>query len=101
MNKDFKNLIMAELKSIEEKGLMKEERVISSKQGREITVKGKKYLNFCSNNYLGLGGRKELIAAGKKALDKWGFGLSSVRFICGTLEVHKELEKKIASFLGY
>ena len=101
MNNNFKKIIESELASIKEKGLFKEERVIDSKQGREIIVGGKKYLNFCSNNYLGLSGRKELISAGKKALDKWGFGLSSVRFICGTLKIHKELEKKIAKFMGY
>jgi glycine C-acetyltransferase len=101
MNQEFKNIIEGELASIKEKGLFKEERIIGSKQGREITVNGKKYLNFCANNYLGLAGSKELVAAGKKALDKWGFGLSSVRFICGTQKIHKELEKKIAGFLGY
>ena len=101
MNKDFRKIIEAQLADIKEKGLFKEERIISSKQGRESTVGKKKYLNFCANNYLGLSGRKELIDAGKKALDKWGFGLSSVRFICGTQEVHKELEKKIANFMGY
>src|SRR3989344_596071 len=101
MNQEFQKIIESELADIKEKGLFKEERIISSKQGREITVGKKKYLNFCANNYLGLSGRKELIDAGKKALDKWGFGLSSVRFICGTQEVHKELEKKIANFMGY
>lgn len=101
MQKEFKKIIETELASIQEKGLFKEERIINSKQGREITVGNKKYLNFCSNNYLGLSGKKELIAAGKKALDKWGFGLSSVRFICGTLQIHKDLEKKLATFMGY
>ncbi len=109
MNKQFKKIIAEQLDQIKEKGLFKEERIISSKQGREITVGNpsrrsgqvKKYLNFCANNYLGLSGRKELVDAGKKALDKWGFGLSSVRFICGTQEIHKELEKKIANFMGY
>ncbi len=101
MNQPFKKIIESQLAGIKEKGLFKEERVIGSKQGREITVGKKKYLNFCSNNYLGLSGSKELINAGKKALDKWGFGLSSVRFICGTQEIHKELEKKIANFMGY
>ena len=101
MNQEFQKIIETELALIKEKGLFKEERIISSKQGREITVGKKKYLNFCANNYLGLSGRKELIDEGKKALDKWVFGLSSVRFICGTQEVHKELEKKIANFMGY
>ena len=101
MNEDFKKVIETQLSAIKEKGLFKEERIISSKQGRKITVNGKEYLNFCANNYLGLSGSEELITEGKKALDKWGFGLSSVRFICGTLEIHKELEKKIAEFMGY
>ena len=101
MNKEFKKIIENELELIKEKGLFKEERVIGSQQGREIVVDGKKYLNFCSNNYLGLSGSDQLVLEGKKALEKWGFGLSSVRFICGTLEIHKELEKKIADFLGY
>lgn len=101
MNKGFAKIIDSELNSIREKGLFKEERVLSSRQGREIKVGGKKYLNFCANNYLGLAGRQELVNAGKKALEKWGFGLSSVRFICGTQEIHKDLEKKIAKFMGY
>lgn len=101
MNKSFEKIINTELKSIKGKGLFKEERIIGSKQGREIVVGGKKYLNFCSNNYLGLSGREELVLEGKKALDKWGFGLSSVRFICGTTKIHKELEKKTSDFMGY
>lgn len=101
MNKSFQKIIESELKYIKEKGLLKEERVLSSRQGREIKVGGKRYLNFCANNYLGLAGRQELVNVGKKALEKWGFGLSSVRFICGTQEIHKELEKKIANFMGY
>ncbi len=101
MNKEFEKIIAKELDSIKERGLYKEERIIGSKQGREILVNGKKYLNFCANNYLGLSGTKELINAGKKTLEKWGFGLSSVRFICGTQQIHKDLEKKIAQFMGY
>ena len=101
MHKKFNDIIATELAAIREKGLFKDERVISSKQGREILVGRQKYLNFCANNYLGLAGSKELISAGKKALEKWGFGLSSVRFICGTQEIHKELEKKVAKFMGY
>ena len=101
MNQKLKHIIETELENIREKGLFKEERIIASRQGREIIVGKKKYLNFCSNNYLGLAGRKELIAAGKKALEKWGFGLASVRFICGTQQVHKQLEQKIAAFLGF
>ena len=101
MNTKFRELIKKELNLIKEKGLFKKESILNSRQGREIIVGGKRYLNFCSNNYLGLSGREELVRAGKKAFEKWGFGLSSVRFICGTLEIHKELEKKISSFMGY
>lgn len=97
----LKELIQKELESIKSEGLYKTERVISSSQSREIVSEGKKVLNFCANNYLGLANREELIEAGKKALDKWGFGLSSVRFICGTQDIHKELEKKVADFLGF
>lgn len=96
----LKPIIQTELQKIHESGLHKEERVISSKQGRFITVNGKKYLNFCANNYLGLAGSRALISAAKKAIDKYGFGLSSVRFICGTQDIHKELEKKTAEFVG-
>ncbi len=101
MNSAFKEIIGGELESIKTRGLFKEERIINSKQGREIRVGKKKYLNFCSNNYLGLASRKELVNAGKKALEKWGFGLASVRFICGTQGVHKKLEQKLAKFLGF
>lgn len=101
MNDNFKNIIASELESIKEKGLFKEEKILASWQGREVTINGKRYLNFCANNYLGLSGKKELVSAGKKALSQWGFGLSSVRFITGTQKVHKELEKKVAAFMGY
>lgn len=93
-------ILKIELQKIRESGLHKSERVISSKQSRFITVNRKKYLNFCANNYLSLAGSKVLINAAKKSLDKYGFGLSSVRFICGTLDIHKELEKKTARFVG-
>ncbi len=87
------------LKEIEESGLFKRERIITSDQKPEITVQdGKEVLNFCANNYLGLANNRELIEAAKKALDTHGFGLSSVRFICGTQDLHKELERKIAEF---
>ncbi|MDP4114321.1 MAG: glycine C-acetyltransferase, partial [Bacillota bacterium] len=89
-----------ELASIREAGLWKEERVIESPQGREITVLGKKVLNFCSNNYLGLSGTEELRLESDAALKRWGFGLASVRFICGTQTLHKELEAETAKFLG-
>tara|TARA_Y100000590_G_scaffold434883_1_gene553668 strand:- start:1833 stop:2969 length:1137 start_codon:yes stop_codon:yes gene_type:complete len=82
-----------------ESGLYKDERLISSQQNSEITVNNNKVLNFCANNYLGLSNNAELIKHGKDALDKYGFGLSSVRFICGTQTIHKELENKISIFL--
>ena len=80
--------------------MYKEERVIESAQGAEIIVKGKKCLNFCANNYLGLGNNPELIEAAKKGMDARGFGMASVRFICGCQDLHKQLEKKIADFFG-
>ncbi len=89
-----------ELKSIEEAGLFKKERIIETPQGAEITVNGKTVLNFCANNYLGLSSHPKVIEAAHKTLDEWGYGMSSVRFICGTQEIHKELEAKIAEFLG-
>ena len=88
----------AELKSIEENGIFKSERIITSAQGAEIVVNGKTVLNFCSNNYLGLSSHPEVIQAAKDTLDSHGFGMSSVRFICGTQDIHKTLEKKIAEF---
>lgn len=89
-----------ELKSIEEAGLFKKERIIETPQGAEITANGKEVLNFCANNYLGLSSHPKVIQAAHETLDKWGYGMSSVRFICGTQEIHKELEEKIAKFLG-
>jgi glycine C-acetyltransferase len=94
------NYIKDLLTEIDDHGLTKGERVLQSRQGTEITVGRGDLLNFCANNYLGLSGRPELVEAAKAGLDKWGFGLSSVRFICGTQQVHKELEAKIAHFLG-
>ncbi|MFA8301168.1 MAG: glycine C-acetyltransferase [Hyphomicrobiales bacterium] len=96
-----KEHLAKELKEIEEAGLYKKERIIVSPQGAEIEVNsGQKVLNFCANNYLGLSNNQELIDAAKKALDTHGYGMSSVRFICGTGDLHKELEKKIADFFG-
>ena len=89
-----------ELQAIESNGLYKKERVITSPQGAEITVNGETVLNFCANNYLGLSSHPEVIQAAKDALDSHGFGMSSVRFICGTQDIHKTLEKKIADFYG-
>lgn len=100
MNQKFVNRIGAELKEIESNGLFKKERVITSEQGAEIIVNDKKVLNFCANNYLGLSSHPQVIAAAKKYIDYRGYGMSSVRFICGTQDIHKELEKKIAQFLG-
>ncbi|MEK8178886.1 glycine C-acetyltransferase [Flavobacterium buctense] len=89
-----------ELDTIEQNGIFKRERIITSPQGAEITVNGKTVLNFCANNYLGLSSHPEVIQAAKDALDSHGFGMSSVRFICGTQDIHKTLEKKIADFYG-
>jgi glycine C-acetyltransferase len=100
MNAKLADRIRKELAGIEEAGLYKQERIITSKQGAEIVSGGKKVLNFCSNNYLGLSGNRDIIEAAKKYLDFRGYGLSSVRFICGTQDIHKELEQKIADFLG-
>ncbi|MGH2574812.1 MAG: glycine C-acetyltransferase, partial [Ignavibacteria bacterium] len=89
-----------ELQSIRDAGLYKKERIIVSPQGAFIKVEaGKEVLNFCANNYLGLSSHPKVIAAAKKALDDYGFGMSSVRFICGTQSIHKELENKISEFL--
>lgn len=95
----IKDHLQEELKNIEEAGLYKKERIITSVQGAEITLKsGEKVLNFCANNYLGLSSHPDIIDAAKKALDDRGYGMSSVRFICGTQDIHKELEAKIADF---
>jgi len=98
----MKEYLQKELQEIKEAGLYKEERVITSKQGTEITIStGEKVLNFCSNNYLGLSGHPDVIQAAKDTLDAHGHGVSSVRFICGTQDIHKELEQKIANFYGF
>jgi len=97
----FKNYLQEELQKIQEAGLYKNERIITTPQGVEIeTSKGDKVLNFCANNYLGLSSHPRVIAAGHKNLDRYGYGMSSVRFICGTQEIHKALEKKVSEFLG-
>jgi glycine C-acetyltransferase len=100
MNERFVARIGQELAEIEKAGLFKKERVITSEQGPEITVNGRQVLNFCANNYLGLSSHPKVIEAAHKAIDTHGYGMSSVRFICGTQDIHKELEKKIAQFLG-
>lgn len=97
----MKDYLSAELKAIEEAGLYKQERVITSMQKADITVEGgKEVLNFCANNYLGLSNNPCLIEAAKKAMDERGYGMSSVRFICGTQDIHKQLEKAIADYFG-
>jgi len=93
--------LQQEIKEIKENGLYKEERIITSPQGAEITLStGETVLNFCANNYLGLSSHPEVVQAAKDAMDTHGFGMSSVRFICGTQDIHKELEQKIADFYG-
>jgi len=97
----FQDHLTKELAGIKEAGLFKNERIIVSPQGAEITISsGAEVLNFCANNYLGLSNNPQLIAAAKDALDTHGYGLSSVRFICGTMDLHKTLEAKIAEFFG-
>src|SRR6056297_162090 len=97
----IKEHLQQEIKEIREAGLYKEERIITSPQGAEITINtGEEVLNFCANNYLGLSNHPELVQAAKDALDSHGFGMSSVRFICGTQDIHKTLEQKIAEFFG-
>jgi glycine C-acetyltransferase len=100
MNENFVDRITHELQEVEAAGLFKRERVITSEQGPEIKVNGKTVLNFCANNYLGLSSHPKVIQAAHDAIKTHGYGMSSVRFICGTQNIHKELEKKIADFLG-
>ena len=101
MYKDFQEYLIKELASIYEAGLAKEERIIVSPQGAVIRLAdGKELLNFCANNYLGLSNHPRLKQAATKALETHGYGMSSVRFICGTTDLHKELERKIAEFFG-
>lgn len=100
--KEFQEFLQNELKEIKESGLYKEERIITSQQGAEITIStGQKVLNFCANNYLGLSSHPEVIQAAKDTLDSHGNGVSSVRFICGTQDIHKKLEERIANFYGF
>lgn len=97
----IKEFLQAELNTIEENGIYKKERIITSEQGAEITIStGEKVLNFCSNNYLGLSAHPEVVQAAKDVMDTHGFGMSSVRFICGTQDIHKTLEQKISDFYG-
>ncbi len=96
----FYTRLQAELQEIKDAGLFKQERVIGSEQGAEITVNGRKVLNFCANNYLGLSSHPKVIEAAHRTVDHRGYGMSSVRFICGTQDIHKELEEKLSKFLG-
>jgi glycine C-acetyltransferase len=96
----FYQQLQGNINELKETGLYKQERVITSQQQADIDVGGDHVLNFCANNYLGLANHPDLIEAGKQGLDRWGYGMASVRFICGTQEVHKQLEKKISAFLG-
>jgi glycine C-acetyltransferase len=102
MDPSFREFLAGELKSIRDQGLYKEEWPILGHQGPEIRVQGRSepVLNFCANNYLGLSGDPQLLHAAHQALDEWGYGLSSVRFICGTQALHTELERRVAAFLG-
>jgi glycine C-acetyltransferase len=100
MNENFVNRIGKDIEEIKASGLYKTERTITSPQGAEITVNGKTVLNFCANNYLGLSSHPKVIEAAHAAIESHGYGMSSVRFICGTQDIHKELEQKIAQFLG-
>lgn len=100
MNEKFVTRIAKEVEDIKASGLYKTERVITSPQGAEITVNGRTVLNFCANNYLGLSSHPKVIEAAHKAIDTHGYGMSSVRFICGTQDIHKELEQKLSAFLG-
>ncbi|MGZ4035414.1 MAG: glycine C-acetyltransferase [Bacteroidia bacterium] len=96
----FQEHLQAELKNIEESGLFKHERIITTEQGAVVKVNGKDVIVFCANNYLGLSSHPKVIEAAHKTLDSRGYGMSSVRFICGTQDIHKELEQKIAKFVG-
>src|SRR3989338_8686674 len=100
MYKSLKPILELELAAAREYGTYKEERVLESAQVREITVKGKKVLNFCANNYLGFSGTDLMEKASEEAVKKWGYGLASVRFICGTQTIHKDLEKAVAELVG-
>lgn len=100
MSQKFYERLGAELQEIDAAGLYKRERIIESEQGAEIIVNGKKVLNFCANNYLGLSSHPKVLAAAKATIDNRGYGMSSVRFICGTQDIHKQLEDKLSQFLG-
>jgi glycine C-acetyltransferase len=100
MNEKLVQRIAQEIEEIKSAGLYKSERIIESSQEAEIVVGGKNVLNFCANNYLGLSSHPKVIEAAHRAIDQRGYGMSSVRFICGTQDIHKQLEKKLSEFLG-
>ena len=106
MNPAYREHLEASLARMDAEGLRKAERVLSSPQGAHVRLpsagskEGRPVLNFCSNNYLGLANHPDVVAAAHRALDRWGFGLASVRFICGTQEIHRELEARLSAFLG-
>ena len=100
ISREFLEHLQAELKTIDNEGLYKRERIITSQQSVEIEANGKKLINFCANNYLGLSNHLEVMKASQEAVDYRGYGMSSVRFICGTQDIHKQLEEKISKFLG-
>src|ERR1039458_8047852 len=97
---NFQQHLQKELKSIDESGLFKRERIITSKQGATVKVNGKEVIIFCANNYLGVSSHPKVVEAAHKTLDTHGYGMSSVRFICGTQDIHKTLEEKISKFVG-
>ena len=101
MNLVFTDYLRSALRTLEADGLLKKERVLTSPQGAWIEADGKRVVNLCANNYLGLAGHPDLVAAAREALPRYGYGLSSVRFICGTQDVHKALEARLARFLGF
>ncbi|MBL8183258.1 MAG: aminotransferase class I/II-fold pyridoxal phosphate-dependent enzyme, partial [Blastocatellia bacterium] len=100
MYSNFKEHLQSTINDIREAGLYKNERVIDGPQDAHIDVNGREVLNMCANNYLGLSDHPAIVDAARRSLDEWGYGLSSVRFICGTQAIHKELERKISEFLG-
>jgi glycine C-acetyltransferase len=97
----MKDHLMNELKQIRDSGLYKDERILAGRQGARVQLAdGRRVINLCANNYLGLAGTQDLVEASKEGLEQWGYGLSSVRFICGTQQLHKQLEQKVSQFLG-
>ncbi len=101
MERDFRDFLSQQITELHNTGLYKDERVISSQQSADIAVgEGEHVINFCANNYLGLANNPQLIEQGKAALEEYGYGMASVRFICGTQTVHKQLEERISRFLG-